>query len=164
MPEAVLPIIIGEERIRSVVEATIVLPGNVLRVEPPNTEVVVERCRPANGAVFVSGVVVINIPFKTGVRGARPPQATTEVVCGDLRHCTAFIPFSLWTDFPSAQEGDECRILKACVVDLLIDRIEFERLDVTAEFCIRLQVTRQQTVDIEGSILSQNRFVTFPNF
>ncbi|HLO04193.1 MAG TPA: SPOCS domain-containing protein [Symbiobacteriaceae bacterium] len=177
MPEAVLPIIISEVQARTVVEATIVLPEEVLRVETANTQVQIDRCRVNNNSVFIAGRVIINIPFKTGtIDDTGTGLGMTRTVCGDLRHCTAFIPFTVLTDVPGAQEGDQCRIIRACVRDLFIDRPDnnndnaddtgndHDRLNVAAEVCIRLQVTRDQVVDVLGTVQPTTRFVTFPSF
>jgi hypothetical protein len=161
----------------------------VLRVEPANTTVEIERCRVADGTVLIAGRVIVNIPFKTGrdpsemgereendrsgrgrgnrgegrVMGGRR-LAEPEVVEGDLRHATAFIPFTLWRDVAGAQEGDMCRILSAGVVDLLFDQVDRDRIDVRVEISIRVQITREQVVDINAQLDSQGRFVTFPSF
>lgn len=126
MPEAILPIVIAEERIRSVVQAIIFLPEDALFIERVNTEVEVERCRVVNGAVLIRGRVIINVPFKTGRLESRTGFLVSgpRTVCGDIRHCTAFIPFSLIANLPAAQEGDQCQILTACVTDLILDPIE----------------------------------------
>lgn len=224
MPEAVLPIVIGEAQAKTVVDATIVLPEDVLLIERPNVDVEIDRCRVGNDTVFIAGRVIVNFPFKTqeaafgggdgnfattgngngfngngnnspfvgngnlagtgngngnntfadvagagaGPRGRRccPPVDCPEIITGDLRHVTAFIPFTLSAEVPGALDGDRCRILKACVSDLLIDRFgrNRDRLDVTVEVCVRVQVLREQVVDVSGTIQPQTNFVTFPSF
>lgn len=215
MPEAVLPIVIADERVRTVVQATVVFPEVVLLFERANTLVLIDRCRVLNNAVVIQGRVVINVPYKTGAVTTITEPTT---VCGDLRHCTAFIPFTLLADVPGAADGDQCRIVRAGVADLLIDRAEVgtlgvvgmteqtgtlgvgvtngnnvvagmtgqgnnvvtammdqsgnsdqvagitDRLNVTAEISVHFQVTRDQTVNVQGTIQPTNRFVTFPTF
>lgn len=126
MPDAILPIVIAEERVTTVVQAVIVLPEEALFIERINTQVEIDRCRVVNGAVLIRGRVIINVPFKTGRFGDESGGflSRTRVVCGDLRHCTAFIPFSLIATVPGVLEGDQCRVLTACVIDLITDLME----------------------------------------
>jgi hypothetical protein len=162
MPTAVLPIVTGEGQGKTVVQATICFPEPLLLVESANTKVEVERCRIGNSTAFVTGRVIVNIPFKT--QSSTDTSNGATIVCGGIRHCTAFIPFELEIDLPGAQVGDQCRVLSACLTDLVLERIGNDRLDVTAEVCVRVQTTREQTVDILGTVQPTNRFVTFPSF
>jgi hypothetical protein len=87
-----------------------------------------------------------------------------EVVCGDLRHCTAFVPFTIVGDLQGVQQGDECEILQACVLDRIIERLARDRIDVTVEICIRVRITRTQTVNVQGTFRPTSPFTTFPTF
>lgn len=130
MPDAILPIVIAEERVTTTVQAVIILPEEALFIERINTQVQVDRCRVVNGAVLINGRVIINVPFKTGNLSGQTGTILTQtrVICGDLRHCTAFIPFSVIANVPGVQEGDECRVLAACVIDLITDLLSAELL------------------------------------
>jgi len=80
-----------------------------------------------------------------------------RVVCGDIRHCTLFIPFRLFIEIPGALEGDTCEVVEACVlgeVDSLIDDNNdglFERLVETLDIQVRVRVTRDTVVNVSGA-------------
>ncbi|HLN62766.1 MAG TPA: hypothetical protein VK464_14570 [Symbiobacteriaceae bacterium] len=116
--------------------------------------------------------VLKNIPFKTRTSDSHLPRdggrPRVRVVCGDLRHCTLFIPFRLFIEIPGAMEGDTCEVVEACVrgeVDTLVDEDNdglFERLRETTDIHVRVRVTRDTVVNVAAArkTLTTN-FVTF---
>jgi hypothetical protein len=163
MPTAVIPVVIGEASGRTLVEATITFPEPVLLAEPARNVVEVQRCTPVSGSVIVVGRVVRDIPFKTSVRSASGTGGSS-VTCGDLRHCTALIPFQLLISVPNAQDGDQCRILIACIAGEIVQPLfNPDGQEVILEVCVRVQVTRLETVDLVGATRPTTNFITFPN-
>lgn len=79
------------------------------------------------------------------------------MVCGDIRHCTLYIPFRLFVEIPGAREGDDCDVVEACVmgeVDTLIDDNDdglYERLQETIDIHVRVRVTRDAVVNVSGA-------------
>jgi len=97
--------------------------------------------------------------------GRRP----VRIVCGDIRHCTAFIPFRLFIEIPGAMEGDNCTIVEACVlgeVDTLLDDNNdglFDRLIETLDIHVTARVTRDRVVNVSGARVPVARnIVPFP--
>ncbi|MDF2630583.1 MAG: hypothetical protein K0R39_4414 [Symbiobacteriaceae bacterium] len=127
MPDAVLPVLVGEDSGQTLEDIEVTFPTPAVEIDEPTKRVEIERCEAIPGKVIVVGRVVKNIPFKTRAGEShlsRDGRRRVRMVCGDLRHCTLFIPFRLFVEIPGAREGDVCEVVEACVlgeVDTLID-------------------------------------------
>jgi hypothetical protein len=173
MPDAVLPLLVGENSNQTLEDVEVTFPTPALDVEAPEKRVEITRCEAIPGKVIVVGRVVKNIPFKTRssesvLPGEPGERRRVRVVCGDLRHCTLFIPFRLFITIPGAMEGDVCDVVEACVlgeVDTLIDDNGdglFERLQETIDIHVRVRVTRDTVVNVSGARRTlQTNFVPF---
>lgn len=159
MPEAVLPLLVGEGEGQTLEDVEVTFPEPAVEVEEPEKRVEITRCEVIPGKVIIVGQVIKNIPFKTArsqstLDGSRP---RVRVVCGDVRHCTLFIPFRLFIEIPGAREGDTCDVVRACVlgeVDELIDENNdglFERIRETIDIDVRVRVTRESVVNVTGA-------------
>jgi len=161
MPDAVLPLLVGEDSNQTLEDVEVEFPAPAVEIDEPTKRVEITRCEAIPGKVIVVGRVIKNIPFKTGtsqsfLRGGEG-RRRVRVVCGDLRHCTLFIPFRLFIEIPGTQEGDTCDVIEACVlgeVDTLIDDNDdglFERLQETIDIHVRVRVTRDTVVNVSGA-------------
>ncbi|HWI52933.1 MAG TPA: SPOCS domain-containing protein [Symbiobacteriaceae bacterium] len=161
MPDAVLPLLVGEDSSQTLEDVEVEFPAPAVEIDEPTKRVEITRCEAIPGKVIVVGRVIKNIPFKTGtstsyLRGGEG-RRRVRVVCGDLRHCTLFIPFRLFVEIPGTQEGDTCDVIEACVlgeVDTLIDDNDdglFERLQETIDIHVRVRVTRDTVVNVSGA-------------
>jgi len=156
MPDAVLPVLVGEDSGQVLEDVEVEFPEPALEVGKIEKRVEIDRCEVIPGKVIVVGRVVKNIPFKTQGSGhcRRPEGRRTRVICGDLRHCTAFIPFKLFIEIPGAEEGDRCEVVEACVlgeVDTLVDENGdgcFERLEETIDIHVRVRVIRDTVMNV----------------
>lgn len=160
MPDAVLPVLVGEDSNQILEDVEVTFPSPAVEIDEPTKRVEVERCEAIPGKVIVVGRVVKNIPFKTRSGESSLPRdgrRRVRVVCGDLRHCTLFIPFRIFIEIPGAREGDTCEVVEACVlgeVDTLIDDNGdglFERLEETIDIHVRVRVTRDTVVNVSGA-------------
>jgi len=156
MPEAVLPVLVGEDSGQVLEDVEVEFPEPALELGKIEKHVEIDRCEVIPGKVIVIGRVVKNIPFKTQSSNhcRRPEGRRTRVICGDLRHCTAFIPFKLFIEIPGAEEGDRCEVVEACVlgeVDTLVDENGdgcFERLEETIDIHVRVRVIRDTVMNV----------------
>lgn len=160
MPNAVLPLLVGEDSNETLEDVEIEFPSPAVAIDKPTKRVEIERCEVVPGKVIVIGRVVKLIPFQTRSGESvhtRDGRRRVRVVCGDLRHCTLFIPFRLFVQIPGAREDDECEVVEACVigeVDTLIDDNHdglFERLRETIDIHVRVRVTRKAVVNVSGA-------------
>ncbi|HYF94100.1 MAG TPA: SPOCS domain-containing protein [Symbiobacteriaceae bacterium] len=160
MPDAVLPLLVGEDSSQVLEDVEVTFPTPVVEIDEPTKRVEIIRCEAIPGKVIIVGRVIKNIPFKTRSGESFLPgegRRRVRVVCGDLRHCTLFIPFRLFVEIPGAQEGDTCDVIEACVlgeVDTLIDDDGdglFERLQETIDIHVRVRVTRDTVVTVSGA-------------
>ncbi|HEY3368993.1 MAG TPA: hypothetical protein VGK74_28375 [Symbiobacteriaceae bacterium] len=159
MPQAVLPLFVGEGSGQVLEDVEVTFPTQALEIETPTKRVEVTRCEVIPGKVIIVGRVIKNIPFKTAASestigdGRRP----IRIVCGDIRHCTAFIPFRLFIPIEGAMVGDRCHVVEACVlgeVDTLVDCNDdglFERLIETLDIHVTVRVTRDGVVNVCGA-------------
>lgn len=158
----VLPVLVGENSGQVLADVEIKFPTPALTIEKPIKKVEITDCEVIRGKVIIIGQVVKNIPFKTRSsddcssgqsKGVGRP---VRVICGDIRHCTAFIPFKLFIEIPGACPGDDCEILEACVlgeIDKLIDDDcdgLFDRLVETIDIHVTVRVTRKKLVKVPG--------------
>jgi hypothetical protein len=158
MPEAVLPLVVGEGTGQTLEDVEVNFPEPALQIEPPDKVVEIDRCEPIPGKVIIVGRVIKNIPFKTKETESRIPTdgRRIRVVCGDVRHCTLIIPFKLFVEVPGTQEGDVCDVLEACIlgeIDTLMDDNGdglFERLVETIDIHVKVRVTRDTVVNVTG--------------
>lgn len=173
MPDAVLPLLVGEDSGQTLEDIEVMFPEPAVEIEEPEKRVVIERCEAIPGKVIVVGRVIKNIPFKTRRTEERLPGdgRRVRVVCGDLRHCTLFIPFKLFIEIPGTQEGDICTVTEACVlgeIDTLFDDNGdglFDRLVETIDIHVRVRVTRDAVVNVSGARrmrMRDRRFMPFP--
>ncbi len=170
MPDAVLPVLVGENAGQVLKDVDVTFPMPAVEVESPTKRVEITRCEVLPGKVVVIGQVVKNIPFKTRKEAGCPTVAgQPRVVCGDLRHCTVTIPFKLMIEVPGAMEGDTCEVTEACIageIDTLIDENNdglFERLAETLNILVRVRVTRNEVVNVAGTRrIPRNNFIPFP--
>ncbi|HWI65204.1 MAG TPA: SPOCS domain-containing protein [Symbiobacteriaceae bacterium] len=160
MPDAVLPLLVGEDSNQVLEDVEVTFPSPAVEIDEPTKRVEIQRCEAIPGKVIVVGRVVKNIPFKTRSSEsviAGDGRRRVRVVCGDLRHCTLYIPFRLFVEIPGTQEGDTCDVIEACVlgeVDTLIDDNDdglFERLQETIDIHVRVRVTRDTVVNVSGA-------------
>jgi len=160
MPDAVLPLLVGEDSGQVLEDVEVTFPAPAVEIDEPTKRVEIERCEAIPGKVIIVGRVVKNIPFKTASSTGFLPRdggRRVRVVCGDLRHCTLYIPFRLFIEIPGTREGDVCEIVEACVlgeVDTLIDDNNdglFERLEETIDIHVRVRVTRDAVVNVAGA-------------
>lgn len=169
MPDAVLPILVGEGSGQVLEDVEVCFPEQAVELGVIEKRVEVDRCEVIPGKVIIIGKVVKNIPFKTRCSGdcPRPESRRTRVICGDLRHCTAFIPFKLFIEIPKAEEGDRCEVVEACVlgeVDTLVDENGdgcFERLEETVDIHIRVRVVRDMVMNVSAARKPLQRKVSF---
>ncbi|HYG58300.1 MAG TPA: SPOCS domain-containing protein [Symbiobacteriaceae bacterium] len=159
MPDAVLPLLVGEDSGQVLEDVEVTFPSPAVEIEEPSKRVEIERCETIPGKVIIVGRVVKNIPFKTASSSGFLPgeNPRVRIVCGDLRHCTLYIPFRLFIEIPGTREGDNCEIVEACVlgeVDTLLDDNGdglFERLRETIDIHVRVRVTRDTVVNVKGA-------------
>jgi hypothetical protein len=158
MPEAVLPLLVGEDAGQTLEDVEVTFPSPAVEIEEPTKRVEIVRCEVIPGKVIVVGRVIKNIPFKTrGEETTLPGRPRVRVICGDVRHCTLIIPFRLFIVIPGAREGDTCDVVEACIlgeVDTLIDDNGdglFERLSETIDIHVRVRVTRDTVVNVTGA-------------
>lgn len=169
MPQAVLPLLVGEGsgQVLEQVEAAFSAPA--VEVQKPEKRVEVTRCEVIPDKVIITGRVIKNIPFKTvrstGTADSRRPPV--RIVCGDIRHCTLLIPFKLFIPIDGAREGDRCEVVEACVpgeVDDLIDENNdglFERIDETIDIHVRVRVVRDAVVNVTGARIPSTPMIPF---
>lgn len=181
MPDAVLPVLIGEDSAQVLEDVEVEFPEPAVDVEEPVKRVEIERCEVIPGKVIVIGRLVLNVAFKTrrcdgnangngnGNGNGVADPARTRIICGDLRHCTAFVPFRLFIEVPGAAPGDDCQVVRACVngeVDTLIDDKNdglFDRLLATVDIEVTVRVTRDMVVNVFGARRQlRTNFVPFP--
>lgn len=171
MPEAVLPVLVGEDSAQVLEDVEVEFPEPAVEVEEPVKRVEVERCEVIPGKVIIIGRLILNVTFKTrNCNGnAVPEVGRTRIICGDVRHCTAFIPFRLFIEIPGAAPGDDCQVVRACVngeVDTLIDEKNnglFDRMLATVDIEVKVRVTRDTVVNVFGARRPlRANFVPFP--
>lgn len=114
--------------------------------------------------------MIKNIPFKTKKSESFLPAdgRRIRIICGDIRHCTLFIPFKLFIEIPGAQPGDECEVVKAKVtgeVDTLFDDTGdgfFDRLVETINIHVEVRVTRPVVMKVNAARrIATTNFVRF---
>lgn len=171
MPEAVLALLVGEGEGQVLEDIEIKFPEKVIEIQEPEKKVEIERCVVIPGKVIVIGRVIKNIKFKTRCEETLLPGdgRRTRVVCGDVRHCTAFIPFKLFIEIPGAAPGDECIVVEACVpgeIDTLVDDTGdglFDRLVETIDIRVVVRVVRDTVVKVPAARRPLRApFVPFP--
>lgn len=172
MSEAVLPLLVGEGEGQVLEDIEIKFPEKVVEIEEPEKKVEIERCVVIPGKVIVTGRVIKNITFKTRCQETVLPgdRRPTRVICGDVRHCTAFIPFKLFIEIPGAAPGDECTVVEACIpgeVDTLVDDTGdgfFDRLVETIDIRVVVRVVRDAVVKVPAARRPlMAKFVPFPH-
>lgn len=169
MPNAVLPVLVGEDTGQVLEDVEVKFPEPAVELGKIDKRIEVERCEVIPGKVIVTGRVIKNIPFKTkGTSQSAPGDGRrVRIVCGDIRHCTAFIPFRLLIEIPEAMEGDRCEVIEACVlgeVDTLVDENDdglFERLEETIDIHVRVRVTRDMVMNVTAARRPLMRRVRF---
>lgn len=171
MPDAVLPILMGEGEGQVLEEVEVTFPSPAVEIDEPTKRVEVTRCEVIPGKVIVIGRVIKNIPFKTRGNETTVPGdggRRVRVVSGDVRHLTLFIPFKLFIEIPGAMPGDTCEVTQACIrgeVDTLMDDNNdglFERLVETIDIDVQVRVVRDQVVNVSGARRSlMTNFVPF---
>lgn len=156
MPDAVVRVVIAEGEAQAVEDVELDLEPPALEVEKPLFKVIIERCEVIRDKVLIVGVVKVNVMFKTARGLAVEDEAS--VVCGDVRHCTAFVPFSVFIDLPGVRPGDECVVLCAGVEGAAIAGAEsilkhpIKKVTIGFAVVVQVQVTRPERIDVMGRI------------
>lgn len=170
MPDAVLPVLIGEGTGQVLEDVEVTFPEKAVEIKEPEKRVEIERCEVIPDKVIVIGRVIKNIPFKTKKSESFLPAdgRRIRIICGDIRHCTLFIPFKLFIEIPGAQPGDECEVVKAKVtgeVDTLFDDTGdgfFDRLVETINIHVEVRVTRPVVMKVNAARrIATTNFVRF---
>lgn len=159
MPDAVLPLLVGEDSGQVLEDVEVEFPEPAVAIDEPVKFVEISRCEAIPGKVIIVGRVVKNIPFKTRCTETTlpGPSPRVRVVTGDIKHVTLYIPFKLFIEIPGTQEGDTCDVIEACVlgeIDTLIDDNNdglYERLVETIDIHVRVRVTRETVVNVTGA-------------
>lgn len=178
---AVLPVLVEDVATQVVKDIIIDLKPPAFLIKDIEFKVIVERCVVIRNKVLIVGHVIVNVQFKThqGI-GDDVFRAEVRVICGDVRHCTAIVPFTAAVEVPGAKPGDECRIICAEVEGEVVEVVEkkkhhlpeeveehhrhcdghhrirvlelIERIRVTFAILIQLQVVRQEEVVVTAAV------------
>ncbi|MGE5674842.1 MAG: DUF3794 domain-containing protein [Mycobacterium leprae] len=143
MPQAVLPLLVGEGSGQTLADVTTNFPSPVLAIEAPTKTVDITNCQVIPGKVIIVGRVTKNIAYKTAECRGTTPTANAQICCGDLRHCTVQVPFRLFIVVQGAAPGDTCQVTQACV------KGEVENPTVNADGLI---TALQETMDIHVAV------------
>jgi len=153
MPLIKVPVVINTGSAQILVVTEIPLTPPAFEIKDIDKEVIVEQCKAITDKVIINGILRKNINFKTFE--SEDTFDNVSRVCGDVRHCTVEIPFSLYIDVPGAMEGDDCQIEDAFVEgekDELLNPTEqgtFETLLEKAVVKIEVKVTRTDQIDVQ---------------
>lgn len=103
-----VPQVIGRSDCKVLVVTDIPLDPPAFEVKDIDKEVIIDQCHVDTDCVIINGRLRKNINYKTKkdcdwIDGI-------ERVCGDVRHCTVFIPFDCFIEIEGAREDDECQV------------------------------------------------------
>lgn len=104
-----VPQVIGIGECETLVVTTIHFPEPVFRIHDIIKKVTIDNCTVVTNKVILDGTLEKNISFKTMKKDHCDDHGKRQV-CGDLRHCTAFIPFECCIQVCGARPGDRCQI------------------------------------------------------
>jgi hypothetical protein len=158
VPDAVVPVLLGEGETQVVEEVEVELEPPALELEDPEFDVIVDRCEVIPGKVLVTGRVIVNVSYKTKKAELTTDGNGVRIFCGDVRHCTAIVPFSGFIEVPGVANGDECTVICVGVEGVVREGTDtngdhlIDRLRLTFVVVVQVRVTRDLVVDIRGTI------------
>lgn len=179
--KAVLPVLVAAEETEVVEEVVIELKPPAFLIKDVEFKVIIDRCAVIRNKVLIVGRVIVNVLFKTFQIVEEVFPVPAEIVCGDVRHCTAILPFTAGVPVPGAKPGDVCRIVCAEVEGQLVEILEkkkvllpeveeehhkhhakrvielIEKIRIVFAILIQFEVLREEEVLVQGVVRKQLR-------
>lgn len=154
MPVIQVPIVVNTGKAEVLVVTEIPLAPAAFEIKIIEKKVIIDDCEVIPDKVIINGTLHKNIVYETK-ESTTTCEKKIRRVCGNVRHCTVDIPFSLFVRVPGAKEGDVCQVLDAFVEgerDELKDTTKdgtFETLLEKAVVRVDVKVVRTDHIDID---------------